>query len=146
MSKQITPLEWSEVITGLLLKPELLGELDSQEKYLNFLGDLARVVTDHCGGAVVDVHAGEPSKSDLQPIGDDLEVPAVAIMPDDRLPSINQCVFTPFDPQAWEGEEGVDGEAYQEPDIAKADAVRAEIRGLQALAYKAYADFYGDAP
>ncbi|VFZ96233.1 Uncharacterised protein [Klebsiella pneumoniae] len=31
MTKQILPNELAEIVTGLLIKPELLGELDSRE-------------------------------------------------------------------------------------------------------------------
>ena len=52
MSKLVSPRELTEIITGLLLKPELLGELDSPEKYQMFMADLGRVVAEHCGGQV----------------------------------------------------------------------------------------------
>ncbi len=33
MTKQILPNELAEIVTGLLIKPELLGELDSREAH-----------------------------------------------------------------------------------------------------------------
>ncbi|EJE84877.1 hypothetical protein ECO9455_04010, partial [Escherichia coli O111:H11 str. CVM9455] len=36
MYKLVSPRELTEIITGLLLKPELLGELDSPEKHRMF--------------------------------------------------------------------------------------------------------------
>ncbi len=44
MYKLVSPRELTEIITGLLLKPELLGELDSPEKHRMFMADLGRVV------------------------------------------------------------------------------------------------------
>lgn len=52
MYKLVSPRELTEIITGLLLKPELLGELDSPEKHRMFMADLGRVVAEHCGGLV----------------------------------------------------------------------------------------------
>ncbi len=50
MSKQILPHEIAEIVTGLLVKPELLGELDSPERHQAFMLDIGRVVAEHCGG------------------------------------------------------------------------------------------------
>lgn len=50
MSKQIFPHELAEIVTGLLVKPELLGELDSPQKHQAFMLDIGRVVAEHCGG------------------------------------------------------------------------------------------------
>ncbi|MES1794666.1 hypothetical protein ABUU53_24435 [Escherichia coli] len=46
MYKLVSPRELTEIITGLLLKPELLGELDSPEKHRMFMADLGRVVAE----------------------------------------------------------------------------------------------------
>ncbi|WP_163535577.1 hypothetical protein [Klebsiella pneumoniae] len=37
MTKQILPNELAEIVTGLLIKPELLGELDSREAHQAFM-------------------------------------------------------------------------------------------------------------
>lgn len=37
MTKQILPNELAEIVTGLLIKPELLGELDSREAHQSFM-------------------------------------------------------------------------------------------------------------
>ncbi|WP_154922510.1 hypothetical protein [Klebsiella grimontii] len=52
MTKQILPNELAEIVTGLLIKPELLGELDSREAHQAFMLDIGRVIADHCGGLV----------------------------------------------------------------------------------------------
>lgn len=40
MTKQILPNELAEIVTGLLIKPELLGELDSREAHQAFMLDI----------------------------------------------------------------------------------------------------------
>ena len=57
MSKQIFAHELAEIVTGLLIKPELLGELDSADRHADFLGAIAGVVADFCGGEVSMVEA-----------------------------------------------------------------------------------------
>lgn len=52
MSKQIKAEELGQLINQLLTNPAAAGELDTDEKYAAFMTDLARVVTDHCGGEV----------------------------------------------------------------------------------------------
>ncbi|BAS43780.1 hypothetical protein KOJKO3_p1.142 (plasmid) [Klebsiella oxytoca] len=42
MTKQILPNELAEIVTGLLIKPELLGELDSREAHQAFMLDIGR--------------------------------------------------------------------------------------------------------
>ena len=49
MTKQILPNELAEIVTGLLIKPELLGELDSREAHQAFMLDIGRVIAYHCG-------------------------------------------------------------------------------------------------
>ncbi|HIE4904615.1 TPA: hypothetical protein ACXNK4_005408 [Klebsiella pneumoniae] len=46
MTKQILPNELAEIVTGLLIKPELLGELDSREAHQAFMLDIGRVIAD----------------------------------------------------------------------------------------------------
>ena len=52
MAKLISTRELATIITALLVKPELLGELDSPEKHRALMEDLGRVVAEHCGGNV----------------------------------------------------------------------------------------------
>lgn len=46
MTKQILPNELAEIVTGLLIKPELLGELDSREAHQAFMLDIGRVIAE----------------------------------------------------------------------------------------------------
>ena len=43
MTKQILPNELAEIVTGLLIKPELLGELDSREAHQSFMRHCCKV-------------------------------------------------------------------------------------------------------
>lgn len=84
MTKQILPNELAEIVTGLLIKPELLGELDSREAHQAFMLDIGRVIADHCGGRVNGITDGDVAKPYLS----DIEcTPTLHIEPDDRLPS-----------------------------------------------------------
>lgn len=49
MPKQTIPNELAEIVTALLVKPELLGELTSVEKHQAFMLDIEKVVANHCG-------------------------------------------------------------------------------------------------
>ena len=62
MTKQILPNELAEIVTGLLIKPELLGELDSREAHQAFMLDIGRVIADHCGGRVNGITDGDVAK------------------------------------------------------------------------------------
>jgi hypothetical protein len=52
MSKQITNGELAEIVTGLLVGRFVHQQLDSTERYANFMTDIAKVICDHCGGEV----------------------------------------------------------------------------------------------
>lgn len=52
MSKQITNKELATIVARLLIKPQSIGQLDSQEKQLRFMSDIAQVVCEHCGGEI----------------------------------------------------------------------------------------------
>ncbi|HFE4421440.1 hypothetical protein [Klebsiella quasipneumoniae] len=84
MTKQILPNELAEIVTGLLIKPELLGELDSREAHQAFMLDIGRVIAYHCGGLVNGITDGDVAKPYLS----DIEcTPILHIESDDRLPS-----------------------------------------------------------
>jgi len=52
MSKHITNGELAEIVTGLLVGRLVVAQLDSTEKYAEFMTDLAALICDHCGGEV----------------------------------------------------------------------------------------------
>lgn len=68
MTKQILPNELAEIVTGLLIKPELLGELDSREAHRAFMLDIGRVIAYHCGGLVNGITDGDVAKPYLSDI------------------------------------------------------------------------------
>ena len=107
MSKQITPNEIAEIVCGLLIKPELLGELDSPEKHMEFMADIGRVVADHCGGHINGV--GDPSVPDGSYMADEYAQPLLSVSPTDSLPSLHNNVWSAYDTEAdWEEQEGID--------------------------------------
>ena len=82
MTKQILPNELAEIVTGLLIKPELLGELDSREAHQAFMLDIGRVIADHCGGRINGITDGDVAKPYLS----DIEcTPILHIEPDDWI-------------------------------------------------------------
>ncbi|MEZ8028584.1 hypothetical protein [Enterovibrio norvegicus] len=100
MSKQITNEELAELTLGLLLNPELLGELETSDQYKSFMHDIAEVIADHCGGVINCVHEPLPGNPD----GDNA-LYLVSVSPSDSLPSFNQNVWSAFDPEGWEEED-----------------------------------------
>ena len=111
MYKLVSPRELTEIITGLLLKPELLGELDSPEKHRMFMADLGRVVAEHCGGLVnsvvlpgaeVTVPDGLPLNGQpVRYLGIKESIPHLLVEPDASLPSLAKNVWMYADPEGW---------------------------------------------
>lgn len=52
MAKVITHQELAQIVHGLLTNPEALGELCERSTYEGFVGAIAEVVADHCGGEI----------------------------------------------------------------------------------------------
>lgn len=52
MAKQISNGELAEIVTGLLVGRLATEHLDSTERYAAFMTDLAKLICDHCGGAL----------------------------------------------------------------------------------------------
>jgi len=52
MSKQITSSELATLVGTLLTQPQSLGQLDESSSFSGFMTDIAKVVTDYCGGEV----------------------------------------------------------------------------------------------
>ncbi|WP_426727577.1 hypothetical protein [Enterobacter cloacae complex sp. 288G10] len=118
MAELISTRELATIITALLVKPELLGELDSPEKHRALMEDLGRVVAEHCGGNVTEIALPETDGTavdeallDGQPVRY-LETkessPYLIVHPDDSLPSLTHNVWMHADPDGWE--EHFDGE------------------------------------
>lgn len=102
MSKQILPQELAAIVSGLLIKPDVFGELDSQEKHEQFFFDIGKVVADYCGGHVSSVNAGDTTAPDLPFAGSS---PLLSVHPDPSLPSLNRNVWSYYDlDESWEEE------------------------------------------
>ena len=72
MAKILTPEELAAIVEDLLVRPDKVGEFDSNDRYERFLEAIAMVVCDHCGGRVGHVHppdfsVKEALKSGLNP-------------------------------------------------------------------------------
>ncbi len=87
MSKQISAAELAVITHSLLIHPERLGELDSDEKYQAFMTGLATLICDHCGGEV-QMAASNP----------DAEAWFIGIHGNDSLPP-DGGVWKAFDPE-----------------------------------------------
>lgn len=137
MYKLISPRELTEIITGLLLKPELLGELDSPEKHRMFMADLGRVVAEHCGGLVnsvvlpgteVTVPDGLPLNGQpVRYLGIKESIPHLLVEPDASLPSLAKNVWMYADPEGWKEHFGA------EEDCLTPEMMQLFRKGIQAL-------------
>lgn len=130
MSKQIFPCELAEIVAGLLIKPSLLGELDSPEKHQAFMEDIGRVIADHCGGVVNGVNYDDFGQDYLS---DQFEAPTLSVSVDGSLPSLMGNVWSYFDTDAgWEDEDA--GALGIDQGIAPTKLEISEMRArLQAL-------------
>ncbi|EJU19103.1 MULTISPECIES: hypothetical protein [Enterobacterales] len=122
MTKQILPNELAEIVTGLLVNPVLLGELDSREAHQNFMQDIGRVVADYCGGRVNGITDGDVTKAYLSEIEC---TPCLHIEPDERLPSTERNVWSNYHVEAWSDEEQIN--------LPDAAIVQSERETLQTL-------------
>lgn len=123
MTKQILPAELAEIVTALLVKPELMGELDTRVAHQQFMKAIGCVVADFCGGVVNGVTDGDISRPYLS----DLDcTPCLHIEADDRLPSPEHNVWSNYHIEGWQ--EGDDIEAVSVPVSVKSQ--RAGIQGI----------------
>nr|WP_321303089.1 hypothetical protein [Alcaligenes faecalis] len=53
MSKQVSAVDLGLLTFSLLMRPHVVGELDTPEKYQAFMTDLAKLICEHCGGEVL---------------------------------------------------------------------------------------------
>ena len=120
MSKQLFTHELAEMVASLLICPNALGELDSNDAHGAFVRDIAEVVSQHCGGSIIDVVINDdedPSPGQKWLVG---------VAPNDSLPSLHQNVWAYYDADGWDegltgGLEDLDlGEALSEREIRMA--------------------------
>lgn len=111
MSKQITSNELAEIVTGLLLNPQLMGELDELDSYCSFMEAIGQVVADHCGGTINMVHP---------PGGDTLltthhDTPVLSVSYNESIPSPHANVWASYDFTGWEDVLDSHGKTIKEP-------------------------------
>ncbi|MEE9493026.1 MAG: hypothetical protein V3W04_06570 [Gammaproteobacteria bacterium] len=100
MSKQILPAELAEIVVGLLVQPDLLGELDSAEKHQAFMLDIGQAVADHCGGIINQVSLPDSDQGGY--LSSEYTSPYLSVSPDASLPSLNKNVWRYYDQEGWE--------------------------------------------
>jgi hypothetical protein len=127
--------ELAEIVTGLLVKPELLGQFPDEERHIEFIHQIGKVVAEFCGGQINGVHAPDGSFSG-QPFCD---APLMSVWPDDRLPDLQHCVWGPYDPEGWEGvtADTIGIEQAGEPLPMKPGEIRKALQSLLAEAHRA---------
>lgn len=101
MPKQILPSELAEIVSGLLVNPTAMGELDSIQSYHSFMLSIAQVVADHCGGEANWVNGPEHASAGTSLL---LDAPTVSISPNDSLPDFYRNVWSIYDTEGWDGQ------------------------------------------
>lgn len=139
MAKFVSPQELTEIIAGLLLKPELLGELDTPEKHRSLFLELGEVVATHCGGYISDVtepetdgtsaDGGLVSGKPVQYLEVPESTPYLVVQENECLPSREQNVWMYVDTEGWV-EQGQDESTIPTPEMCQ--SVRRELRQLLA--------------
>ncbi len=87
MSKQVTPVELAEIVTGLLTNLQRTGQLDTFEAFQSFMTGIAQVVCDHCGG-------------EIRNLADRMEDTwYIGIHGNDSLPDENGGIWKDYDPE-----------------------------------------------
>ncbi|SUY92843.1 Uncharacterised protein [Buttiauxella agrestis] len=129
MPKQITPAELAEMVTCLLVKPELIGELDCARNHQAFMDDIAMVVANYCGGRINGV--GEPETTENY-LKHEASTPLLSVSPDASLPSLTRNVWAWFDPEGWiDDVEELEPEAVSSiPDNDACIAMRRQFQSL----------------
>lgn len=103
MSKQILPHELANIVTGLLVCPDKLGEIDDSCTYLRFFREIGEVVASYCGGEISG--ASMPDQPEKLEYGCSAHLPMLAVYPSDSLPDHCSCVWAPYDIPGWEDQE-----------------------------------------
>jgi len=91
MTKMISTPELAEIVTGLLVAPGATGELEEMDAHQAFVVEIARVVSEFCGG-------------DIAGFRNDEGPGLVAVQWNDSLPD-NGGVWAPYDLTGWDEDE-----------------------------------------
>lgn len=117
MPKKITAPDLAEIVTGLLLKPEMMNALETPNAQENFMRDIGRVVAEYCGGEIETIDSGITSPVHL------------VVVQNERLPSLQNNVWSYHDIDGWK-DEAIDGVKMGEP--VTLDDSKSARRELQA--------------
>ncbi|KAB0482349.1 hypothetical protein F7Q91_02800 [Vibrio chagasii] len=130
MTKKVYPNELAEIVTTLLIKPELVGELETEEKFISFMDDIGSVVAKHCGGVVTGISKPEVIEDLLSSIH---HMPMLSVSPCPSLADINNNVWTNYDPEGWEDEAEVCFDGIEIPDRKQISQFRNQVQDLLKL-------------
>lgn len=121
MAKILLPNELAEIVTGLLVKPELLGEEVSVANHQQFIKDIGDLVADNFGGYVGDVS---------QEMGDSEASTLVSVYPNENLPSLHANVWSLHDTDGWIDENVND---YEDLELGEEVSTKDRISGRDKL-------------
>lgn len=133
MSKHIMPRELAEIVTGLLIDPSFLGELDSPAVHQDFMLEIGKIVADFCGGEIRGIFPPDSSSSYLSTEEDS---PSLIVSPNNNLPHYHRNIWSAYDPEGWNTlRTSEDCTHLLEPVIAPMDkqAITQQRRHLQQL-------------
>jgi hypothetical protein len=130
MTKQLRPSELAEIVTGLLVRPDLMGELEgSSHAHEEFIEVIGCVVADFCGGKINCVSPFDLPRDQTPGF---THTPYLGVVPNDSLPSLGGCVWAPYDPHGWDDhtsfEFGLSETAAHSP--ADVKRLRERLQGL----------------
>ncbi|MCG0456559.1 hypothetical protein L6R44_10625 [Enterobacter cloacae complex sp. ECC445] len=134
MPKFLTPSDFAEIVSGLLVDPQRLGAFAEPGDHQAFLAEMGHVVARHCGGKIDGVmmpEGGEEEQS--QPYLSCPETtPYLVVSPDASLPSLTHNVWRYMCANGWV--DAVRGTPDTSTDALPTRAECREVRtGLQRL-------------
>lgn len=102
MTKQIQPRDLAEIVTGLLLKPELLNALNSPAKHKAFMLDISEIVAKHCGGEINGISDGlEECPSGENYLSDAFTSPYISVSPNHEIDYTAKNAWSFHDFEGW---------------------------------------------
>ena len=104
MSKQISPNELAEIITGLLVKPNILGEEMTSQQHKKFMLEIGEVVADNFGGIINSINDNWTGTNEGYGEITRHSSTLMSVSPDERIPSLNVNVWACHDATGWEEE------------------------------------------
>lgn len=126
MAKLLAPKELAELVSGLLIQPELMGELENRQTHHDFILAIGNVVAQFCGGDSIGIEYHPPVTHE-----DTRYTPMLVVNPNESLPSFLGSVWSYFDPRGWDDlplPSGID--RGQEPSPEHIQTVRSTIQRM----------------